>query len=523
MGIPLLVLLGLVSFAVQWDFYCILPSIYYRVININQGLGNHTDISDVAITDSSGAIYGWSVAAYPIAGLIFSFPFGALNDKAGPRIALSIGMFLMVVGNALYIAPIDSIALIVAGRAVAGMGSACRVGCLAVLAQRYKGPERGQKIGQWYAFGILGMLLGPALASPLTTVSIGDVEGDSMPAALSGLLELIVWLLMMIFGPRPHDLADRPDEVNRLIPEKNSSAKQEAPVPTKTHSLLGDFSTDGQTDGQQQSRPYFRGIDENAFPTAGSAHALDADEVASNHSTSLNFIPKEGAGDVVADDDPDPADSAPLPRGIWVLIAVNTIVVFCVTTFEATLVPLIHSRLSEGNILKSPAAASIIFAFIGLFVLLSSILAGILTRCVTGWAVMMMGTIMFIAGTALSIEVPNEGEVWKLLSEIGSILFCTMGFTFTYVKIPELFAGLIISTGNFAFLMKLGQLMGLLQIGGGIARAAGPIVLGYGLRASTNVVVGIIGGFLVLNTLILAITRSKLLVRDPPARPGEDS
>jgi hypothetical protein len=196
-----------------------------------------------------------------------------------------------------------------------------------------------------------------------------------------------------------------------------------------------------------------------------------------------------------------------LPPGLKVLMFANFAFMICITTFEATLVPMLHSRFNG-----SKTAANLTFAGIGVFVLISSVLTKVLESFgITKFGVLLIGAAVFMFGTIASIDFSPPYGLAVFL-EVVSCILCASGFTLAFVKIPDLFAGLVVAQNDPSLLMKMGQLMGLLSIGSSLARACGPIILGYGLHSSINTVIIMIASVLLLVCVVLALTRKHLII-----------
>lgn len=444
------VLLALVSFACNWDFYAIIPSIFQRVVLANQGLGNCTSVNDVDLTASSGELYGWTIGAFPIAALIFSVVFGIANDKVGTRAATSIGMLLMAAGNAVFIVRGQTIPTAIAGRALTGAGSACRVACLAAISKAFQGPERGAKIGMWFAAGIVSMVMGPMVAASIATSSFWEISSETIVAFVSGTLELLIAVAIIACGIT------------------QDSSYQEAPL----------------------------NVDDNEYGTNDEpSHVHHSHQVFEENESAVTATPKHLES------------STGLPTGLKVLMFANFIFTLCITTFEATLVPMLQSRFKS-----SKTVQSLTFGGIGLCVFISSGLTRALEmKGLSKWGIIFAGAVIFMIGTVASVDFPVPQGA-SIAIEVISCIFCASGFTFAAVKIPDLFAGLIIAEGE-TLLPKMGQLMGLLSMGGSFARAIGPIALGYGLHLSINIIIIAIAALLGVLSIILGVLRQSMVPR----------
>jgi EmrB/QacA subfamily drug resistance transporter len=105
----------------------------------------------------------WMVDSYVLvfAGLLLTM--GALGDRFGRKLALSVG--LVVFGlSSIAAAFADSANTLIAARAVMGIGGALIMpATLSIITNVFEGPERGRAIAAWAAVAGLGIILGPVL------------------------------------------------------------------------------------------------------------------------------------------------------------------------------------------------------------------------------------------------------------------------------------------------------------------------------------------------------------------------
>lgn len=96
-------------------------------------------------------------------------PAGALGDRAGRKGVLQAGLLLLAVG-ALVSAAAGNVAVMLAGRALAGTGAACVLpNALAVLLHATEPARRSRAIAVWAAMTGLGGLLGNVGGGALLT------------------------------------------------------------------------------------------------------------------------------------------------------------------------------------------------------------------------------------------------------------------------------------------------------------------------------------------------------------------
>jgi EmrB/QacA subfamily drug resistance transporter len=105
----------------------------------------------------------WMVDAYILvfAGLLLTM--GALGDRYGRKLALTIGLVLFGLSSVLA-AFADSANTLIAARALMGVGGALIMpSTLSIITNVFSGPERGRAIAAWAAVAGLGIVLGPVL------------------------------------------------------------------------------------------------------------------------------------------------------------------------------------------------------------------------------------------------------------------------------------------------------------------------------------------------------------------------
>ena len=105
----------------------------------------------------------WMVDAYILvfAGLLLTM--GALGDRYGRKLALTVGLVLFGLSSVVA-AFADSANTLIAARALMGVGGALIMpSTLSIITNVFSGPERGRAIAAWAAVAGLGIVLGPVL------------------------------------------------------------------------------------------------------------------------------------------------------------------------------------------------------------------------------------------------------------------------------------------------------------------------------------------------------------------------
>lgn len=105
----------------------------------------------------------WIVDAYTVVLAALVLPAGALGDRYGRRLTLIAGLAVFAAGCALPLAT-DSVTLMIAARAVTGLGAAFIMpSTLSLITASYPADGRGRAIGIWAAGAGLGGLIGVVL------------------------------------------------------------------------------------------------------------------------------------------------------------------------------------------------------------------------------------------------------------------------------------------------------------------------------------------------------------------------
>jgi MFS family permease len=114
-------------------------------------------------TGASDAALGVALAAYAVPIAILSLPLGRAADRLGRRAILIAGLLLIAAGSAL-IAASHSLELLIAARAIQGLGSAASwIAALALVSDTAPEGRRGESLGAALAATGIGSIAGPAL------------------------------------------------------------------------------------------------------------------------------------------------------------------------------------------------------------------------------------------------------------------------------------------------------------------------------------------------------------------------
>jgi MFS transporter, DHA1 family, solute carrier family 18 (vesicular amine transporter), member 1/2 len=114
-------------------------------------------------TGAGDAALGLALAAYAIPIALLSLPLGRVADAVGRRGLLVAGLLLVAVGSVL-VAISDSIGLLVAARAVQGVGSAASwISALSLVSDTAPPGRRGEALGVALGATSAGSIAGPAL------------------------------------------------------------------------------------------------------------------------------------------------------------------------------------------------------------------------------------------------------------------------------------------------------------------------------------------------------------------------
>jgi EmrB/QacA subfamily drug resistance transporter len=122
--------------------------------------------TEFAVTDQ--ALLNWVVTGFILSAAIFVVPFGRIADQFGRKKVFVAGLLIIVISSVLCAAS-NSIIMLIASRAIEGMGSAMIFGTsVAILTSVYPQKERGKVLGINIAVTYLGLSLGPSLGGFIT-------------------------------------------------------------------------------------------------------------------------------------------------------------------------------------------------------------------------------------------------------------------------------------------------------------------------------------------------------------------
>ena len=114
-------------------------------------------------TGAGDAALGLALAAYAVPIALLSLPFGRAADSLGRRTLLVAGLLFVAVGSVL-VAISDSIGVLIAARAVQGVGSAASwIAALALVSDTAPPGRRGEALGVALGATDAGSIAGPAL------------------------------------------------------------------------------------------------------------------------------------------------------------------------------------------------------------------------------------------------------------------------------------------------------------------------------------------------------------------------
>ena len=171
-------------------------------------------LGDLESDISAGVIpLQWVINAYALVFASLMLLGGTLADRFGRRRLMIIGVVVFGLGS-LMCALASGIAVVIAGRAVMGLGAAvCEPGTLSVIRQLF--PDRGERaraLGAWSAVSGLALALGPVLGGLL--VGAGDwrsVFWFNLAAAL------VLLVTVVAFVPESRDPDPGPVDVAGVV------------------------------------------------------------------------------------------------------------------------------------------------------------------------------------------------------------------------------------------------------------------------------------------------------------------
>lgn len=137
-----------------------------------------TTIASVALGNIQSDLHAgvsdlqWVVSGYSLVFASLMLTAGAIADRVGRRTVLLIGVVIFCIGSVLAAAA-TSIAMLIAGRAVMGLGAAAsEPGTLAMIRQIYRKPgPRARAIGLWVATAGTALALGPVVGGLLIALA----------------------------------------------------------------------------------------------------------------------------------------------------------------------------------------------------------------------------------------------------------------------------------------------------------------------------------------------------------------
>ena len=162
-----------------------------------------------AVTELDGlAWYAWPFSAYLVASVVGMVLGGEAGDRRGPRVALPLGVGTFAAG--LLVAGLASdMAVLVAGRAVQGLGAGVMATLLYVIAgQVYEAVLRPRLFGAISAAWVLPALVGPLVAGVVTTAT-------SWRWVFLGLLPFVVAGLLLVVSASRLPVADAAERGGR--------------------------------------------------------------------------------------------------------------------------------------------------------------------------------------------------------------------------------------------------------------------------------------------------------------------
>jgi MFS transporter, DHA1 family, solute carrier family 18 (vesicular amine transporter), member 1/2 len=160
-------------------------------------------------TGASDSALGIALAVYAVPIALLSLPLGRAADVVGRRILLIEGMALVTAGSVL-IAFSDSLALVMAGRAVQGIGSASTwIAALALVSDLAPPGKRGESLGAALAATSLGAIAGPALGG--VTAELISFAAPFLIVAAASVALLVAGIFVL-----PHGAPQEPPETGAL-------------------------------------------------------------------------------------------------------------------------------------------------------------------------------------------------------------------------------------------------------------------------------------------------------------------
>ncbi len=170
-------------------------------------------------TGATPALVGIAIGAYGLTQAAFQIPFGMLSDRVGRKPVILAGLAIFALGSVVA-ALADSIALVILGRALQGLGAIASA-VLALTADLTREEQRtkamamiGASIGITFA---LAMVIGPAITA---VAGLDGVFWLTSGLALAG-MAVLAWLVPSPAASRFHrDTSPVPQQFRRVIADR---------------------------------------------------------------------------------------------------------------------------------------------------------------------------------------------------------------------------------------------------------------------------------------------------------------
>lgn len=156
----------------------------------------------------------WVLNAYTVAFAAFMLSSGVLGDRYGARKVYLTGALVFAVASAAC-ALASSVPMLIAARAVQGVGAAAAVPCsLALIAHRFAaGPDRTRALGIWGGVSGIGLAAGPVIGGSL--VSVAGWQAVFLVVVPFAFISIVIVATRIEETPR--DASRRPDPAGQVL------------------------------------------------------------------------------------------------------------------------------------------------------------------------------------------------------------------------------------------------------------------------------------------------------------------
>jgi len=425
--------------------------------------------------DEPKSYVGWAVAVNSGGTFIFSPILGKWADWRGVKEAIFLSLIIMIGGNFLYAVSMN-VWVLMAARFIVGCAAANYAPASAYLSYATSEKDRTLVMGLNSAAGILGFVLGPAIAAALAFLpefSVWEFKFDQVTSP--GYASILLALFCMLFLPTFKD-------IKKKVP----------PVFVEAHPILYD---EGVEDVDLEER-FGTNVDSTLLNDVVSASLQDGAQLTEGdmaHSTmTANPLPSASVGSLhslrkLA----DPKSGLPI-MGILVCLYLQFIFYTAFTVFET-----IGTPYTQNVFGWSVTENGLLFAGIGGACILALALLQFFALFMRDRALLIGTELVMLAGFGILISYPFDSNV-DLARFLVGVALASIGFSAACALLIAIFSKILAD-------QEQGLMMGYLSTSGSAARMVGPIGASYILDYVGGSLVFLITAALLVTSLILTV------------------